>query len=168
MIKGGVAREPWIGSVLLVLLLAAAPTALGQVAVVTDPATAVSATSATLHGTVNGNGEDISAVYFDYGPAIPYDHTFLNAVPFNVPAAQGQTPVSLAVAGLACGTAYHFRVTVDDMNGRNLAGGDLTFTTQACSRPEVAVPTLASWNLLALAGMIAAVAWWQRRRSQAR
>ena len=101
--------------------------------------------------------------------AIPYDHTFANAVPFNVTAAQGQAPVSLVVGGLACGTTYHFRVTADDMNGRPVVGGDLTFRTNSCPlRPVVPVPTLAQWNLLALAGMIAAVAWWQRRRSRIR
>lgn len=167
MIRTGVDRSAWIRSSLLLLLLAIAPTAMGQVTLVTDPATAVTATSAILHGTVNGNGEDISAVYFDYGPAIPYDHTFVNAVPFSVPAAQGQTPVSLAVGGLACGSLYHFRVTVDDMNGRHLAGGDLTFTTNACPRPVAPVPTLTNGGLLALVAMIAAAFWWRRRRSQA-
>ena len=168
MIRTEIDRGMWIACVLFPLLLAAAPMALGQVALVTDPATALSATGATLNGTVNGNGEDVSAVYFDYGPAIPYDHTFANAVPFNVTAAQGQTPVSLVVGGLACGTTYHFRVTADDMNGRTVAGGDLTFRTNTCPRPVVPVPTLAHWNLLALVAMIAAVAWWQRRRSRIR
>lgn len=134
--KTKVIGTPLITSTLFTLLLLA-PVARGQqvITVVTDPATSISDTGATLNGTVNGNGEDISAVYFDWGPNAappPYDNTSINAVPPSVPAAQGQTPVSLVIGGLSCGTVYHFRVTADDQNGRNWAGGDLTFTTTSC------------------------------------
>jgi hypothetical protein len=76
MLKNTVCATPWLAMVLLAVMLAA-PEARGQLAitVVTDPATSIGATGATLNGTVNGNGEDISAVYFDYGPAIPYDQS---------------------------------------------------------------------------------------------
>jgi hypothetical protein len=159
-------RSPWLGGAVFILMLALSD-ARGQVGitVVTQPATSIAAASATLNGTVNGNGEDISAVYFDYGPTVPYDHVFVNAVPFNVTAAQGQTPVSLTIGGLACGTLYHFRVSADDSNGRNAADGDLTFTTAPCVAPraQVPVPALSHWSLVALTALIGAVAWLRRR-----
>ena len=160
---------PWLGIALLSSLLAMSE-ARGQagITVVTDPATSISSTGVTLNGTVNGNGEDISAVYFDYGPTVPYDQTFQNATPFNVTAAQGQAPVSLIVGGLVCATSYHFRVTADDSNGRNAKGSDLTFSTAPCvaPRPELPVPTLSTWSLLALIGLIGVMASWSQRRSR--
>ena len=106
------------------------------IALVTQPASSIATTGATLNGTVNGNGGDVSAVYFDYGPTVAYDHVFVNAVPFNVTAAQGLTPVSLTIAGLTCATTYHFRVTADDANGRIAQGGDLTFAHRAVQCAE--------------------------------
>jgi hypothetical protein len=159
-----------LSSIVLTVLLLAMHDAQGQVGitVVTQPATSIVTTGATLNGTVDGNGGDVSAVYFDYGPTLAYDHVFSNAVPFNVTAAQGQTPVSLVVGGLACGTTYHFRVTADDANGRNAKGEDRTFATAPCIAPESKpIPTLSHWSLLALAGLIGMVAWWHRRPRRA-
>ncbi len=157
---------PWLSAALLTLMLAMAPEAQAQagITVVTLPASSIVATGATLNGTVNGNGQDISATFFDYGLTVPYDHLFVNAVPFNVIAAQGQTPVSLDVGGLTCATTYHFRVTADDSDGRNTKGSDLTFTTAPCITPEaIAVPALSNWSLLGLFALIGVATWWHRR-----
>jgi hypothetical protein len=167
MSKRVVSVAKWASPTLMALLVAISDAG-GQVVpitVVTTPATSITATGATLNGTVDGNGHDISAVYFDYGTVVPYDHLSLNAVPFSVPMAQGLTPVSLVVGGLACGTTYHFRATADDENGRNAVGGDLTFTTAPCAgiASGVPVPTLSDWNLLALAVLVGALAWRRRR-----
>jgi hypothetical protein len=156
-------------AMLLLLLAASAAKAQLNISTVTLPATAITGTSATLNGTVNGNGEDISAVYFDWGPTLPYANIFVNATPPNVTAGQGQTAVSLNVGGLACGSTYHFRVTADDSNGRNAQGADMSFTTLGCpvapsARP---VPALSPWSLLALSGLVGAVAWALRRRGGA-
>ena len=131
----------------------------------TQPATSITSTGAILNGTVNGNGEDIAAVYFDYGPALPYSQVGQNAVPFNVTAAQGLTPVTLVVGGLACATPYHFRVTADDSNGRNTKGDDILFTTALCAVPQerIPVPTLSVWSLFALMALVALTAWSRRR-----
>ena len=113
--------------------------------------------------TVNGNGTDLSAVYFDYGASSAYENIFVNAVPFNVTAAQGATPVSLVIGGLSCDTTYHFRVTADDENGRNAQGGDLAFTTTACPSPEAKpIPATSLWSLLAMSGLLAGAAAWVR------
>jgi len=159
-------RGAWPGTAMLVLLLVM-PEARAQagIAVVTQPATSITSTGAILNGTVNGNGEDIAAVYFDYGPALPYSQVGQNAVPFNVTAAQGLTPVTLVVGGLACATPYHFRVTADDSNGRNTKGDDILFTTALCAVPQerIPVPTLSVWSLFALMALVALTAWSRRR-----
>lgn len=147
----------------LILLIPAAQAQLA-ISVVTEPATAISASGATLNGTVNGNGTDVSAVYFDYGASTAYENIFVNAVPFNVTAAQGATLVSLVIGGLSCGTSYHFRVTADDENGRNAKGDDLSFTTTACPAPEAKpIPATSLWSLLAMSGLLAGAAAWVRR-----
>ncbi len=157
-----------LSSLVLVVLALGGPDARGQgITLVTQPASSIATTGATLNGTVNGNGGDVSAVYFDYGPTVAYDHVFVNAVPFNVTAAQGLTPVSLTIGGLTCATTYHFRVTADDANGRNAQGGDLTFATAPCNAPSKPVPTLSQWNLLALAGLVGVAACRHRRSRRA-
>ncbi|MGR9107549.1 MAG: hypothetical protein ACU843_11525, partial [Gammaproteobacteria bacterium] len=149
----------WIALTLIPMVFWA-PQLLSQqlnITVTTLPATGITDTGATLNGTVNGNGEDISAVYFDYGlMTAPYDQVFVNAVPFNVPAAMGQTAVSLQIGGLTCGTVYHFRVTADDQNGRNAQGNDLTFTTVACAgmANSTAIPGSSVWSLTLLGGLM--------------
>jgi hypothetical protein len=155
------------GLVLLGLALAASEAGAQAIAVTTQPATAVTTVGATLNGTVNGNGGDIAAVYFDYGTTITYDHLSQNAAPFSVTAAQGATPVALTIGGLACASTYHFRVTADDANGRNTQGTDLSFVTAPCVVPvtvQVPVPTLSEWSLLALGAAIGLAAWAHRRR----
>lgn len=165
-VKAGVLQLPGRGGagvVLGMILLIPAAHAQLAISVVTEPATGISATGATLNGTVNGNGTDVSAVYFDYGASSAYENIFVNAVPFNVTAAQGATPVSLVIGGLSCDTTYHFRVTADDENGRNAQGGDLAFTTTACPSPEAKpIPATSLWSLLAMSGLLAGAAAWVR------
>lgn len=102
--------------------------------VFTSAASGLSTTGATLMGTVSSNGA-ITAVTFDYGLTAPgYGSTATGA---GSPLAAGatNTVISAAVAGLVCGTTYHYRV-----NGTNSAGTtngrDAAFITSAC------VPTL--------------------------
>jgi hypothetical protein len=101
--------------------------------VVTNAATAVGQTSATLNGTVSANSSS-TTVTFGYG--------LTNAYGTNVPAAQSPLPgsasgaaVSVAISGLTCNTLYHFHVVANNGTGGNIEGGDLTFTTAACSSP---------------------------------
>lgn len=92
-------------------------------------ATAVTATSATLNGTINANGA-ATTVSFAYGATAAYGSTAA-ATPASLPANAVGTTVSAAIGGLSCATSYHFRVDATNANGSG-HGGDLSFTTAAC------------------------------------
>jgi uncharacterized protein (TIGR02145 family) len=88
-------------------------------------ATNITATGATLNGTVNAN--DLAAtVTFEYGPTTSYGQT--------VAAAPGQVTgntdknVNAIISGLSSGVTYHFRIKAVNSDG-TAYGTDLTFTT---------------------------------------
>lgn len=94
---------------------------------VTEPATAVGATTATLHGEVgpDGGGEVTSCV-FEYGKTTSYGST--------APCSPGTpyaaaTAVSADLTGLDESSTYHFRVVADNGNGIPSEGEDLEFIT---------------------------------------
>ncbi len=98
---------------------AVAPTA------TTNAATSITATDATLNGTVNANN-DSTAVTFEYG----LDTSYGTTVTANQSPVTGttDTAVSKAITGLTPNTTYHFRV--DAVNGAGTTDGhDQTFTT---------------------------------------
>lgn len=105
--------------------------------VTTNAASALTATGATLNGTVSSNGA-ITAVTFDYGPDTNYGSS-ATATASPLAANAVNTAVSAAVTGLTCNTLHHFRV-----NGVNSAGttngNDLTFTTSVCPTPVTVTP----------------------------
>jgi hypothetical protein len=77
-------------------------------------ATGVTATSATMHGTVNPNGAVTSAL-FEYGPSISYGSTAaVTLSPNNGATAQA---VSAPVSGLTPGTQYHYRLRAFGVDG---------------------------------------------------
>jgi phosphodiesterase/alkaline phosphatase D-like protein len=93
--------------------------------VTTDTAVPVGATTATLNGTVNANG-DSTAVTFEYGTTAAYGTTVTadqSPVTGTV-----DTAVSKGISGLATATTYHYRVV--GVNGSGTSNGaDMTFTT---------------------------------------
>jgi len=101
--------------------LAVAPT------VVTNAATLVTGTGATLNGTVNANNSS-TTVTFEYGTTIAYGTT-VTAIPSPVAGTTG-TAVSYVLPGLTPNTTYHFRAVGVNVAG-TANGGDLTFTTSA-------------------------------------
>ena len=96
--------------------------------------------SATLNGTVNGNGL-ATTVSFEYGETISYGKS-ISATPGTV-TGNNQTNVNAAVTGLTPGTTYHFRIKAVNSSG-TAYGTDLTFTI-SCIIPTVA--TLAATNI---------------------
>ncbi len=96
--------------------------------VVTLPATATTATGATMNGTVNANGAS-TAVSFDYGLTVAYG-TNVAGTPTPV-TGNAITPVSATLTGLSTNTTYHFRVKGINSIGTTL-GADQTFFT-ACA-----------------------------------
>ncbi|MBI4926457.1 MAG: choice-of-anchor D domain-containing protein [Anaerolineae bacterium] len=92
---------------------------------VTNAATLVTKTSATLNGTVNPNGLNTS-VSFQYGLDTSYGTTVTaSESPLS---GSGSVAVHVDLSGLSPDTTYHFRVVGVNAGGTT-NGGDLTFTT---------------------------------------
>jgi hypothetical protein len=88
----------------------------------TGVATGVGETSATLNGTLGAGGA--STAYFQYGTTAAYGASTATQ---GIGASSSPSPLAAAIAGLAPGTTYHFRLVVDG----EAYGGDQTFTTEA-------------------------------------
>jgi hypothetical protein len=86
-------------------------------------------TGATLNGTVNPNGFQ-TTYHFEYGTTTGYG----SRVPVAIDAVAGNQRTSRsfsqAVAGLAPGTTYHYRIVAESSLGESF-GSDRTFTTAA-------------------------------------
>jgi phosphodiesterase/alkaline phosphatase D-like protein len=103
---------------------------------ITQPATGVGASFATLNGIVNGNSFS-ATITFEYGLTTAYGTT-VSAVPSNV-FDNIDTPVSAAISGLLNNTLYHYRVKAVGFTTSN--GADMTFTTTV---PPAAVTNAAT------------------------
>jgi trimeric autotransporter adhesin len=129
---------------------ASAPTA------TTTAATAITQTGATLNGTVTANGAS-TTVTFGYGLTSAYG-TSIAATQSPLAGSASGAAVSVPITGLLCNTLYHFHVTSNNGTGGTIDGGDLTFTTSACSAgPPSAIPTLSGAALLWLGVLLAAL-----------
>jgi phosphodiesterase/alkaline phosphatase D-like protein len=89
----------------------------------------ITASTATLTGSVNDSGVAVTAVTFDFGLTTSYG-TSLVATPSTLAAGTGATAVSAAIGSLSPGTVYHYRVDAAYTGGGSPAvGTDMTFTT---------------------------------------
>ena len=98
--------------------------------VVTGTASSITASSATLNGTVDANGR-ATTYYFEYGSSTSYGtKTAVKS------AGSGTTPqpVATGISGLQAGHTYHFRLVATSDAGTN-AAKDSSFT--ASSAPSV-------------------------------
>ena len=95
-------------------------------AVASEPASSITQTTATLNGTVNPNGVEVSKCEFEYGTTISYGQTAKCAA---LPGS-GENPasVSAAVTGLAASTTYHYRIVAATASAES-DGSDQTFKT---------------------------------------
>ncbi len=126
----------------------------------TGVASVVTATSASLNGTINDDGAATTAS-FEYGPTIVYGSS-VSASPGTVAAGAGITSVTAAISTLACSTTYHFRVKGVSSVG-TVKGADATFTTGLCSQsvtfgtaPSLIVGGTASVSATASSGLAVA------------
>ena len=92
----------------------------------TNPATDVTATSATLNGTVSPNREDTS-YYFEYGTTTQYGTQTPTQGPIG---GNADRNVDAAITGLTANTTYHYRVVASNPSGTTF-GANMTFTTPA-------------------------------------
>lgn len=91
---------------------------------ITSPATGVTFTAATLHGTVNPFGH-ATTFYFEYGTSKSYGtKTALQSAG----AGTANVAVSAPISGLTTGRTYHFRLVATNTAG-TANGSDLTFST---------------------------------------
>lgn len=98
-------------------------TATGFPIVTTNPATNVTASAATLHGSLDPHGL-ATTVHFQYGRTTSYGHTT---------AMQSQTGntyrnIAANIGGLTAHITYHFRIVATNSAGTRM-GSDRTFTT---------------------------------------
>ncbi|HEY8865805.1 MAG TPA: fibronectin type III domain-containing protein [Solirubrobacteraceae bacterium] len=123
-------------SCLIVLgCLAAVPQVAGAAtspAVATGGASSVSASTATLKGTVNPEGRS-TAYGFQYGTTKSYGTQTNNASAGSGTAA---VKVSAKLSGLASGTVYHYRIVAVSSGGTSV-GSDHTFKTKGSPAPQV-------------------------------
>jgi phosphodiesterase/alkaline phosphatase D-like protein len=103
----------------------------------TGAASGVAETTATLAGSVTPNGW-VTTCRFEYGTSTAYGSSVdCAAAPGSGPSAIG---ASAAIAGLAPGTTYHYRIVASN-GGGTTNGGDATFAT-ATPRNCVTDPSL--------------------------
>jgi hypothetical protein len=95
----------------------------GPPVVVTNPATNVASSSATLNGSVDPHGLSTN-VHFQYGTTTSYGSTTASQ------SSSGNTyqNVSMNISGLSASMTYHFRIVATNSAGTRY-GADKTFTT---------------------------------------
>jgi FG-GAP repeat len=92
----------------------------------TGSAAAVTQTTATLEGTVNPEGANVTSCKLEYGTTVSYGSSALcQPLPGS---GESAVAVSAAVSGLTADTSYHFRVSATNAGGTSDAT-DQTFTT---------------------------------------
>jgi hypothetical protein len=95
--------------------------------VVTGAASMVLRATATLNGSVNPNGEQVTGCVFEYGTTVSYG----SSAPCSPSPGSGESAVavSAAIAGLSPSTTYHFRIVATNLGGTGLSA-DEAFTTR--------------------------------------
>jgi hypothetical protein len=103
----------------------------------TGAASSISASAATLNGTVDPNGR-ATTFYFEYGTSTSYGSKTSTKSAGSATSAQ---PESAGISGLTAGRTYHFRIVASSDAGTS-AGKDATFVTS--SAPAVATGDVSS------------------------
>ncbi len=108
-------------------------TSLASAALVTEAASAVTQTSATLNAVVNPNEELVSECEFEYGTSPSYG----SAMPCIPAPGFGPSPVavSAAISGLRANAEYHFRISAITQGGTS-TGLDQSFKTLPLEIPQ--------------------------------
>jgi hypothetical protein len=97
-----------------------------QPAVVTNAATNVSFTTATLNGEVNPGDQNVN-LYFDFGTTNAYGSVVAGVPP--VAYGNSSIPISAPLSGLEENTTYHFRIRGVSFSSVTVFGNDMTFST---------------------------------------
>ena len=109
--------------------------------------------SATLNGTVDPEGANVTGCRLEYGATESYGQS----APCSPSPGSGKSPVAVkgALTGLGVNATYHFRLSATNEHGTNF-GADHTFTTLASSETartsEPTVPAKAKDGALSVEG----------------
>jgi hypothetical protein len=130
------------GLALCLVALTTAPAKASGPTVVTEPASNVGATSATLNGYVDpAGGPEVFKCYFEYGSGTTYGG-MAGCIPDPTPPFTAATHVSADISGLQSNATYHFRLVavVEPSEDQFTYGADQTFCTSAscASKPPAA------------------------------
>ena len=93
----------------------------------TDPATNITASSATINASYTGIGEDVH-YYFEYGPNTEYGNKTANPPGIDNGSPSGAQTLSFNLSALGVNTTYHYRIVATDAAGTTF-GSDQTLTT---------------------------------------
>jgi alpha-tubulin suppressor-like RCC1 family protein len=117
----------------------AAPTAITSTpTVVTNPASSITQTSATLNATVNANGGEVSECELEYGTTTSYG----SSAPCTPSPGSGTSPVaaSASVGGLRPNTTYHFRIVATNQAGTSYGADQALTTLPVTTLPVTTLP----------------------------
>ncbi len=113
----------------------------GEPVATSEPATAVTETGATLHGTVNPEGHE-TTYFFNYGLTTNYGST-VPATAKKLTSPIGTESISEPLSGLTPGTTYHFQLVAQNSSG-TVHGADQTFTTASPPGAPIATTGVAT------------------------
>jgi sugar lactone lactonase YvrE len=99
----------------------------------TSAATAVTTTTATLHGEVDPVGFEVEECVFEYGETTAYGQSAPCETEGGGPigSGTGPVPVHADLTGLRPGATFHFRLLATNENGTETESGDQSFFTGA-------------------------------------
>jgi hypothetical protein len=127
--------------------------------VTTGAASGISASSATLNGTVDPNGRP-TTFYFEYGTSTSYGSKTAERSAGSATSAQSE---SAGIAGLTAGRTYHFRIVAKSDAG-TAVGRDAAFTTSSAPAVVTGDPASVAPTSATLRGSVTpnglATAWW--------
>jgi hypothetical protein len=117
--------------------------------VVTGGASGFAPGSATLNGTVDPDGIQLSDCRFEYGPGSAYGQSVPCVPGFaSIPADSSVHAVSAVVSGLVSGVVYHYRLVAGNEHGRSV-GGDRELGAPAVDGESAASATQSGVTLRA-------------------
>ncbi len=131
--------------------------------ITTEPASAVTQSSATLAAAVNSNGAAVDSCRFQYGPTSAYGLSVACSPPPGSGASG--TRVSATIAGLLPGTSYYYRAVATNAGGTTYGPAQVLVTTPSVASsaplgggpraPEAIVTISAGYAELASASLTA-------------
>ena len=110
--------------------------------IITNAASSVSTTSATLNGSVNPNGNSTSYL-FDYGTTTSYGLTTSSV---NAGSGNSSQSVNASISSLQTSTTYHYRIKATNTYG-TVYGSDLTFTTGSLTNTYNYSPPIGTYTI---------------------